>query len=211
MKRVRITISISQNVAREVDSRIDGTHIRNRSHAIESLLSESLQLSSIKTAVILAGGKDATKRIPAIEESIKQLRSFGIYQVIIAVGFLGKEIINHFGENGEKVSGVKITYHHSNNGTGGALYELKSKLKRSFFVINVKEPTRVDISNLIKFHTEHKPTATVAIRSLRDLEGYYLFEPEVFNYIPKGFSSLEDELFVTLTKEGKLLSYPVLN
>ncbi len=59
MKRVRITISISQDVAKEVDNRIDGTHIRNRSHAIESLLSESLQLSSIKTAVILAGGKDA--------------------------------------------------------------------------------------------------------------------------------------------------------
>lgn len=210
MKRVRITISISQDVAKEVDNRIDGTHIRNRSHAIESLLSESLQLSSIKTAVILAGGKDATKRIPAIEESIKQLQSFGIYQLIIAVGFLGKEIMQHFGE-GSSSNGLKISYHQSNNGTGGALYELKAKLKKPFFVINIKEPTKVDLSSLIKFHTEHRPIATVATRSLRDLYGYYLFEPEVFNYIPRGFSSLEDEVFVTLTKDGKLLSYPVLS
>jgi len=206
MKRIRITISISQDVASEVDRLIDGTKIRNRSHAIETLLSESLKLSSIKTAVILAGGKNVTNRTDAIKNAIKQLQSFGIFNMTIAVGFLGKELLESLNITEDK----NISVHRSNNGTGGSLYELKSKLNKPFFVVNVNEKTEVDLQNLIKFHNQHRPIATIATKSLRELNGFYLLEPDIFNYIPKGFSSLEDEVFVKLTKEGKLLSYPVL-
>lgn len=209
MSRARLTISISKELAAEIDRRVDGMQIRNRSHAIETLLSECMNLSSIKTAVILAGGAKATKRVPAIEQSLLLLRKYGIAKVIVAVGYLGKEIQTKIGEG--TVNGMVIEYHQSNNGTGGALYELKNKLKKTFFVVNVNEKTDVDLKNLIRFHSEHKPIATVATKSLRDLNGYYLLEPTVFEYISKGFSSLEDDVFVKLTNEGKLLSYPVLS
>lgn len=207
MARVRITISIGEELAKEVDRLVDGTHIRNRSHAIETMLSENLHLSTIKTAVILAGGDRATKRIPAIIDSIKQLRAFGIMQIIIAVGYLGKEIKAELAQHDVN---NEIEYVQSSNGTGGAIYELKSKLKKPFLVINVHQPTTVDWESLIRFHNAHRPVATIATKNLRDLYGIYLFEPTVFDFIPKGFSSLEDDVFVTLTKEGKLLSYPVL-
>ena len=207
MGRVRITISIGEDLAKEVDRLVDGTHVRNRSHAIETMLAESLHLSTIKTAVILAGGERATKRIPAIVDSIKQLRAFGITQIIVAVGYLGKEI-KHELEKQQVDTGIE--YVQSTNGTGGAIVELKSKLKKPFLVSNIHQPTRVDWESLIRFHNQHRPVATIATKSLRDLNGVYLFEPAVFDYIPKGFSSLEDDVFVTLTKEGKLLSYPVL-
>ncbi len=206
MKRIRITISISKDVATEVDNLVDGTRIRNRSHAIESLLSEGLKMSSIKTAVILAGGKNVTNRAAAIKDAMAQLQSFGIFSITIAVGFLGNELL----ENLNLKEDNNISVHRSNNGTGGSLYELKSKLKKPFFVVNVNEKTKVDLQNLVKFHNEHKPTATIATKSLRDLNGFYLLEPDIFSYIPKGFSSLEDDVFVKLTKDGKLLSYPVL-
>lgn len=207
MSRVRITISIGEELAKEVDRLVDGTHIRNRSHAIETMLSENLHLSTVKTAVILAGGDRATKRIPAITDCIKQLRSFGIFQIIVAVGYLGNEIKAELSKND---TDNQIEYVQSTNGTGGAISELRSKLKKPFLVINIHQPTSVDWESLIRFHNAHRPVATIATKSLRDLFGIYLFEPSVFDYIPKGFSSLEDDVFVTLTKEGKLLSYPVL-
>lgn len=207
MSRVRITISIGEELAKEVDRLVDGTHVRNRSHAIETMLSETLHLSTIKTVVILAGGDKATKRIPAIVDCIKQLRNFGSFQIIVAVGYLGKEIKAELAKHD---ADQQIEYIQSTNGTGGAINELKSKLKKPFLVVNIYQPTTVDWESLIRFHNAHRPVVTVATKSLRDLYGIYLFEPTVFDYIPKGFSSLEDDVFVTLTKEGKLLSYPVL-
>lgn len=209
MSRSRITISIDKDLVKEIDRRIDGMHIRNRSHAIETLLSESLSLSTIKTAVILAGGDKAVKKVPAIIHSLAVLRKFGIFKVIIAVGYLGNEIKDQIEQT--DIRGQKIEYHRSGNGTGGSLYELKTKLKKAFFVVNVDKETDANLKNLIRFHNEHKPIATIATHSLRDLNGFYIFEPNVFDYIPRGFSSLEDDVFVKLTKEGKLLSYPVLD
>jgi len=208
MSRARITISIDKDLIKEVDRRIDGMHIRNRSHAVETLLSEALNLSTIKTAVILAGGDKATRRVPAIKKSLENLRKFGIFRIIIAVGYLGKEIEGQLAKVDTR--GQKIEFQQSSSGTGGALYDLRHKLKKPFFVFNVDKTTEVNLKNLVRFHQEHKPIATIATYSLRDLNGVYVFEPAVFEYIPKGFSSLEDDVFVKLTKEGKLLSYPIL-
>lgn len=207
MSRVRITISIAEELAEEIDRQVDGTHVRNRSHAIETMLAEHLHMSTVKAAVILAGGDKATKKVPAIIDSIKSLHAYGITNITIAVGYLGKEIEAQIAKN---YPGEDIDYVQSSNGTGGAINELRGKLKKPFLVINVQEPTKVNWESLIHFHNQHRPVATIATKSLRDLNGVYLFEPTIFDYIPKGFSSLEDDVFVKLTKEGKLLSYPVL-
>jgi NDP-sugar pyrophosphorylase family protein len=207
MNRVRITISISPELAQAVDERVDGLHIRNRSHAIESLISDSLHLSAVKTAVVLAGGSDALKRVPAIKQAIASLYQFGVTKIIVAVGYLGPKIQTALADMEREQP--SLSYHQSNNGTGGALYELRKELTRPFFVVNVHETLNVDLSSLIRFHREHGPLATIATKHLRDLDGIYILEPEVLTHIPKGFSSLEDEVFVALSKAGKLLSYPV--
>ncbi len=208
MNRVRITISISPELAQAIDERVDGLHIRNRSHAIESLISDSLHVSAIKTAVVLAGGKDALKRVPAIKQAISDLYQFGVTKIIVAVGYLGPKIEEALSEL-EREKSI-ISYHQSSNGTGGALYELRKELTKPFFVVNIKDALSVDYGNLIRFHREHAPLATIATRSLRDLDGIYLLEPDALTHIPKGFSSLEDEVFVALSQAGKLLSYPVV-
>lgn len=208
MNRVRITISISPELAQAIDQQVDGLHIRNRSHAIESLISESLNLSAIKTAVIMAGGSDALKRVPAIKRSLQDLYQFGITKIYIAVGYLGDKIEQELADTVQSSS--LVTYHQSSNGTGGALHELRKELSRPFFVVNVKEAVSVDLANLIRFHREHQPLATIATRNLRELDGIYLFEPEALSYIPKGFSTLEEDVFTKLSQDGKLLSYPVL-
>lgn len=208
-KRTRLTISLGNNILNLVDKTIDGVNVRNRSHAIETLLASALDIISIKTAIILAGGKEVTKKIPAIESALELLKKNGIFDVKIAVGFLGDKIKEHLG-SGEKY-GVKIEYIEGGQGTGGALSLLKNQIKSKFLVFNLREPVTCDLQNLIKFHNEHRPFATIATRSLKENWGIYVLDPKVFTFIPKGFSMLEDEVFEKLIQEGGLLSYPILS
>ena len=208
MTRVRLTISLAKDIADQIDELVDGVKIRNRSHAVETLVTESLNVAQIRQAVVLAGGDHIHKKIPALKAALKTLQSNGIFDITMAVGFLGDQIKQEFG-TGEQY-GVRLQYHQSELGTGGALLQLKNRLKHTFLVVNVDRPVSVSIKNLLRFHREHQPLATIATASLRDLQGIYVFEPKIFNYISDGFCMLEDTVFHELTKEGKLLPYPIL-
>lgn len=206
--RVRVTISLSKQIAAHIDEIIDGVKIRNRSHAIETLITSGLDLIQVKQAVILAGGQQALKRVPAIQKMLLTLKQAGILDLTVAVGFLGDKIQKEIG-TGEK-EGLRIDYVESELGTGGALLQLKSKLKGTFLVVNVDQPVEIDLRCLFKFHQDHQPLVTIATRSLRELSGVYVMEPKVFTFIPSGFCMLEETIFNELTREGKLLSYPIL-
>jgi Arc/MetJ-type ribon-helix-helix transcriptional regulator len=206
--RVRITISLSKEVADQIDKTIDGIRIRNRSHAVESLVTDSLQISQVRHAVVLAGGEHVTRKLPAIRHMLQTLSKSGILDVIVAVGYLGDSIRKELGDGSQH--GVKISYHQTELGTGGALAELKAILKQTFIVVNLSEPVNVDIRTLLQFHREHNPVVTLATKHLGNLDGVYVIEPKVFATIPSGFCMLEDNVFPELTKQGKLLPYPVL-
>ena len=118
------------------------------------------------------------------------------------------DLIGHIAYSLYKKS--KIEYIETQMGTGGALTALKSKLKKTFIVVNINQPVTINLKTLLKFHRDHAPLATIATRSLRELQGIYVLEPKVFNQIPPGFCMLEDTVFHELTKQGKLLSYPIL-
>ena len=207
-ERVRITISLSKELAVQIDQIVDGVKIRNRSHAIETLISDSLELVPIKQAVILAGGKHALKRVPAIKRMFATLRQYGITDITLAVGFLGDKIKEELGTGEEQ--GLTIHFVESDLGTAGALLQLKNRLKRTFLVVNIEQPADINLKMLFKFHREHQPITTIATRSLRELSGVYVMDPKIFNSIPPGFAMLEDSVFDELTRQGKLLSYPIL-
>ena len=206
--RVRITISLSKEVADRIDETVDGFRIRNRSHAVESLVTESLQISQVKRAVVLAGGENALKRLPAIRRMLKTLSRAGIFEITVAVGYLGDKIRQELGTGEE--NGLRISYLQTELGTGGALAELKGNLKQTFLVVNLNEPAEADIRNILAFHRDHNPVVTLVTRGLTDLAGIYVIDPKIFSFIPSGFCMLEDTVFPELTKQGKLLPYPVL-
>jgi hypothetical protein len=206
--RVRVTISLSRELAAKVDEMVDGIRIRNRSHAIETLITDSLELTPVRQAVIMAGGQQAVRRVPAIQRILSTLRQYGISEIIIAVGYLGDKIRQEIG-NGEN-RGLQIQYVETDLGTGGALLQLKNRLKRTFLVVNIEQPVEVNLKMLFKFHRDHQPVVTIATRSLRELSGIYVMEAKVMSAIPSGFCMLEDTVFDDLTRQGKLLSYPIL-
>ena len=208
VERVRLTISLAGDIAREVDNLVDGVRIRNRSHAVESLIIESLHLAQIRQAVVLAGGDHANKRLPAIKEMLRKLQAGGIFEAWIAVGYMGDMVKTELGEG--EAYGMRFHYVESELGTGGALLQMKGRLKQTFIVVNVSKPLEVDINNLLRFHREHRPFVTIATPSIRDLSGIYVMEPKALATIPSGFCMLEDTVLPELSEQGKLLSFPIL-
>lgn len=128
MGKQRLTITLSESILKKVDKYIDGVQIRNRSHAIESLLENSFS-PSIDTAVILAGGRKAT-HIPALKKigertvlaiTFEKLRDCGIDRIIICAGTVTSSIKKEFGDG--SALGITLLYSHEPEemGTAGAL------------------------------------------------------------------------------------------
>ena len=118
-----MTVTLDDAIVKRIDLMVDGIKVRNRSHAIEILLSNTLKERGLKKAFILAGGEGTRMRpftyeipkpllplkgIPIIEHEIGHLKKFGIEEVILGLGYGAEKIIAHFA-HGRKM-GVKIRY-----------------------------------------------------------------------------------------------------
>lgn len=115
-------------------------------------------------AVILAGGlgtrlRPLTEQIPKVMVPVSGkpfllhllefLRSQGIDDVVLCIGYLGERVKVFFGE-GESL-GLRIRYSEEKEtllGTGGALKQAQDLLKDHFFVINGDTYLPVDYSEL---------------------------------------------------------------
>src|SRR3990167_8555392 len=141
-QRERVTITIRQDLLRALDNTIDHQRVRNRSHALEVVLSRALDTET-KQAVILASGEGVKMRPftyeipkplipvngrPLLEYGLKLLREHGINDVVITVSHLAQKIQDHFGDGSSL--GLKITYAKERrpSGTGGALQATKQNI-----------------------------------------------------------------------------------
>lgn len=185
MSRQRLTITLDKHIVKLLDDTIDGARIRNRSHAIEYLLSKTLA-SKISQAVILAGGKGVKMRPftyempksmipihgrPLLEHTIILLREHNLRDIIISIGYLGEKIQEYFGD-GSKL-GVKISYAEQDKngemGTGGALKITQNLIKQNTFVmVHGDVLAEINLADLIDFHQKNGKTATVALTSVPD-------------------------------------------
>ena len=187
-QRKRITITIRRDLLQALDKMIDHQKVRNRSHAVETLLSRSLQ-SKVTQAVILASGEGVNMRPftyeipkplipvngrPLLEHTIERLRSHGIANMVITVSHLAKRIQDHFG-NGSKF-GVDITYAHEPkpSGTAGALLAAKPHLSGgSFLALYADVLFDMDVNGLLTNHHANKAAAgTIAVTSVADPSAY---------------------------------------
>lgn len=202
MERERITISIKKRVLKAIDRTIDGVDIRNRSHAIETLALKAIDEHETKNAVILIGGEDALKSLPEVKRNLEILAKNHFDKIYIAVGFLADEVKQKLGDGGKYK--LEIEYLEEGEGSAGAILPLKNIFSDTFFVINNQDLEKTDLQKALEFHRQIKNTATVITESLEDLNGLYIFEPEIFKYIPKSFSMLESDIFPKVNADGKL-------
>jgi NDP-sugar pyrophosphorylase family protein len=209
MDRERITISIKKNVLEKIDRIIDGTSVRNRSHAIETLALKSLGGATSNQAVIILGGDDAIKAIPAAKAYLPKLKVAGFDSVVIAVGFLADKVKEKIGFGVEY--DLTIKYSDKGEGSGGALNILKKELQSTFIVINTAKEYEIDLKNLLEYHRNHKSKFTIATDDIHSMLGIYVIEPEILSIIPKGFSMLDDDLIPKLINDKEIIIYWINN
>lgn len=171
--KTRLTITLSEPIVHQLDNMVNGSTIKNRSHAIETLLERSLS-PTVLTAVILAGGTPEGKTNPALTKIgdspllthlLNQLKKQHINRVIICLGKNDQALIKTFG-NGANF-GLKIDYSLEEKplGTGGAVKQVRSLLEEApFLVIHGDVLTTLNLADLIKFHFEERALATIAVK-----------------------------------------------
>jgi len=201
-------------------------------------------------AIVLAGGKGTrlapyTKILPKplipigdmpiLEILIHQLKKAGIDEIILTVGHLA-ELLRAFFNDGSKL-GVKISYSYEQQplGTAGPI-SLIDGLEETFLVMNGDVLTTLCLNDLISFHKQQNPIATIAMHSREvfiDLGviqcngkdrvvgyiekptnkylvsmGIYIFEPKILSYIPSGkYLDFPDLVNELLIANEKVMGY----
>ena len=182
MDRNRLTITLKKAILKQLDEYIDGARIRNRSHAIEYVLSKYFA-PKISQALILAGGQGLKMRPftyempkamipvngrPILEYIIENLRRYDVRDLIISIGHQGVKIKQHFGD-GSKF-GVKISYldqGKNQSGTAAPVLQAKKMLGQKPFLVYYGDVlAKIDLDDLIDFHFSANSVATIALTSV---------------------------------------------
>lgn len=183
----RITITLDSNLINQIDKRIDGMDIKNRSQEIELLLAEALGTNIPSKAVLLVGGrgtrlKPLTDKIPKallkvqgktiIEHLFDLLKKYGIRDVILSTGYLKEKIREYFEDGGKE--GINIAYVEENEplGTAGPLKLAQKYLRSSFIVSNGDELKNINIPRMFRLHKRKNALATIALTTVDDPSQY---------------------------------------
>ncbi len=214
MNRERLTITLRNDLLKELDAEIDGQRLRNRSHAIEYFLSRSLGLKAVKV-LILAGGKpvffESEKKSlpkamvkiagkPLLEQTLQRLKSAKLTDVYISVGEGGQTITDYFGDG--RHMGINITYIHqskSNGGNAQPTLQAKEFIKNSFLLIYGDVLSDIDFGDFVEFHRSQKTSVctmalaasdSVSMWGVAKLQGNRVVNFEEKPKEPKTFSRL---------------------
>ncbi|MAF80856.1 hypothetical protein CL628_02475 [bacterium] len=187
-QRDRVTVTIRQDLLRGLDRMVDYQRIRNRSHALEVILSRTLS-SETRQAVILASGEGVNMRPftyeipkplipvngrPLLEYGINLLRNHGITDVIITVSHLGTKIQEHFGDGSAFGINIEYVVEKKPSGTAGALMVAQSKVGDAPFVLMYGDVLlNLDVSDFLQTHQQTKASVgTLALTSVADPSAY---------------------------------------
>ena len=171
---------------------------------------------------------------PLIEHQIIWLKKWGISRFYINLFYLPSYIIDYLG-NGSSL-GVEIIYNIEETllGTGGAYVAFKPYLNGNFIAVNCDVIVDLDLTKMVQFHEERNNPATMAIlmkareeyspimvnnKTVTDIAGrmggsgeqgiftgLHIISNVVFNYLPRGASSVISSFYLPLLNEGKNIS-----
>ena len=160
-------------------------------------------------------------------------QKYGFNEFVLAVGYKGFVIENYLKKN--KKFKVKIFKTGLNNLTGKRLFKLRNYLKNERFMLTYGDGvTNQNLKSLLNFHVKNKKIATLtAVRpptrfgelSLNNKStvnkfeekphinqgwingGFFVFEPQIFNFLSNKNTMLEREPINKLVKKKQLAAY----
>jgi len=179
MKKKRISITISEEVLKKLDTWVEGLG-DSRSEAIEKIVENFLETN--RTAVFLGGGDPGRLKLsgtfkplikikgkPLIEYNLEELKKAGFRKIF----FIGKnqligECFKLLGNGGEY--GMEINYIEEKKTLGNAktLQLVEGYVKNPFLVLPADNFFDFDLKNLVKEHSRNPGLVTLAIQATKE-------------------------------------------
>ena len=167
---------------------------------------------------------------PILWHILKTYSSYDINEFVICCGYKGEQIKEYFTNFNSETWNIELVDTGLDTMTGGRLKRIQSHIDDTFCVTYGDGLGNIDINNLISFHREKKSIATLTavhpperfgVLSLNDdyvtefhekhsgesswiNGGFFVFEPEIFDYLDDDMTVLEKFPLETLAKENKL-------
>jgi hypothetical protein len=210
MSRDRLTITLDEALLTAVDGTIDGSAVRNRSHAIEHLIRKGLLLHELTTLVIVPGAGTENPPLPALAEAIK---ATSIIQCMIVsdptrptwateLSISLQTLIPH----------LTMRIVPGDFGSAAGLTLLADELTAPYLILELRANTQLPPS-FLPLYTAHRRTdnyLTLLLQTDNGLDfsptGCMIMSPEAVVQIPAGRANLAD-LFPLLVKAGKVGTY----
>ncbi len=170
----RLTITLPETLLKYVDDLVDKQTIRNRSHAIEHLIRQSLT-PQVHTAIILAGGKHAGSEHPLMKKIGDQpllsllthhLIQSGIKHFIFCLKKSDVMLARSAQETIGSGAHVDFSYEEQPLGTAGALKKAEPLLPNEypFLVLHADILTDMRIEEICTFHLEQESKVTMVVQ-----------------------------------------------
>lgn len=232
-ERVRISITLRPEIVNLLDNNIDGTKIRNRSHAVEHFLRESLT-TPVSQAIIFI--EDENKSLTDIcgetvlDKMLYQLNKASVFKIIICCTKNCGKIQKYL----KKKKFSKFRFIFTNNplkGTAAALMSCKDQLSPETFLLLYGDViAELDIYDLGDFHKSRNGIATMVITSISDPLPWGIvrvkrdrildfhekptlkpsLEKRLTNIINAGIYAFQPEIFNFINKRTKSLEKEVI-
>jgi len=191
-----------------------GTRISEESHLLPKPMIE-------------IGGK------PILWHIMKIYLAHKIDDFVICLGYKGEKIKEYFEQFDSKLCNIQLIDTGLNTMTGGRLKRIQDKIDDTFCVTYGDGVSDVNLNNLISFHKEKKSLATLTaihpperfgvlnlsedyVTEFHEKHvgesswingGFFVFEPEIFDYLHDDSTVLERTPLETLAKEQKLTAF----
>ena len=181
----------------------------------------------IPKPLIEIGGK------PILWHIMKIYSAYKIDDFIICLGYKGEKIKEYFEQFDSKLWNVQLIDTGLDTMTGGRLKRIQDKIDNTFCMTYGDGVSDVNLNNLLTFHKEKKSLATLTaihpperfgvlnlsgdyVTEFHEKHtgesswingGFFVFEPEIFDYLQNDSTVLERAPLETLAKEQKLSAF----
>ena len=181
----------------------------------------------IPKPMIEIGGK------PILWHIMKIYSAYKIDDFVICLGYRGEKIKKYFGQFDSKLWNIQLVDTGLDTMTGGRLKRIQDKIDDTFCVTYGDGLSDINLNDLILFHKEKRSLATLTaihpperfgvlnisgdyVTQFHEKHvgesswingGFFVFEPEIFDYLQDDSTILERMPLETLAKEKKLAAF----
>ena len=170
MNKEKIAISVDKPLLEMIDAMIDGTNIRSRSQAIETLLKKGIEQEYVRAAVILIRDTEQQTLLKKINEKtliashLELLHKAGIKKAYLITKNTEKLKEIQEATKQERIK-LEIIDEKETIGSAQALLKAKPFLKTNFIVMLGDTYNNFDLKKMILYHLKKDKIATVGLIS----------------------------------------------